>query len=759
MTKLPLLCAAGAGVLVVACASSPFTGTPRTVASVASGDHVGTRKRLTLDDIYHPDDKVDFSGKPASGFVWLDDATYVWPRKSKDGKPDWQKVDARSGRMTAFDATAEIEAAFAKLPGVDAARARSLAHSEPEVFTRASKTMVATNGGDLYRYTLGTGAVVQLTKTPQEEAEAEASPDGHSVAFVRERDLYFVDAAGAEHRVTSDGGENVFNGKLDWIYQEEIYGRGTFKAHWWSPDSKSLAFLRLDETGVPRYTLVNEAPHDIEVETSPYPRPGEKNPAARLGVASAADGSVRWIDLSTYAAEEFLIVDVTWSPSGRLYFGVQDRRQNWFDLCAVDAASGTPTRILHETSEAWVNRPEAPRFLDDGSFVWLSERTGFQHIYRIGADGKSAHALTQGEWEVRSIHGIDAKTGWIYFSGTEHSAIGSDVYRVRLTGGPIERLSKTEGTHSAKFSPGFAYFIDSWSDISTPTQVRLHAADGALVRAIDENKVAALDEYELSKPEFVQVKTRDGGTLDAMLIKPLGFEPKHRYPVFQHTYAGPHAQQVKNAWGGSNNMFLQLLAQQGVLVWVCDNRSASGKGTRSEQLALRRLGESELADIEDGIDWLVAQGYADRDRIGISGWSYGGFMTAYALTHSTKFAMGIAGGTVSDWRNYDSIYTERYMKLPSDNADGYARTSVVAAADKLHGHLLLIHGAIDDNVHPQNTWQLVDALQKAGKRFELMFYPRARHGIVEGKQVLHLRRTMLDFVQRTLLARESAGDA
>ncbi|MFN0243607.1 MAG: S9 family peptidase [Planctomycetota bacterium] len=750
-SRLPFLRAAALGALALACA--------QTVA-FQTADAARGKKLLTIEDIYHPDDKVDFSGKPASGFVWLDDATYLWPRKTKDGKHDWQKVDARTGALTPFDGGTAIENAFRKVDGMDTGRARRIAHAQPEIFVRASKTMIATDAGDLYRYTLGADTALRLTNTPQEEEEAAASPDGRSVAFVRANDLYVIGADGIEHRLTNDGGENVLNGKLDWIYQEEIYGRGTFKAHWWSPDSKSIAFLRLDETGVPRYTIVDDSKHEIVVETTPYPRPGDKNPSASLGIANVEDGSVRWVDLSAHAAIDFLIVDVVWSPDGRLHFGVQDRVQNWFELYSVDAATGAPTRVLRESSDAWVNRPDSPRWLADGSFVWLSERTGFQHAYRIDArnhgSGGDARALTAGEWEVRAIHGIDEKNGWLYFSGTERSALGSDVYRVRLDGGAPTRLSSTEGSHSAKFSPGFAHFIDSWSDISTPTQVRLHAADGTLVRTIDENKVAALDEYALARPEFVQVPTRDGGTMDALLIKPLGFDPNRRYPVFQHTYAGPHAQQVKNAWGGSNNMFLHLLAQQGVLVWVCDNRTASGKGTRSERAALHRLGEPELADIEDGVDWLVRQGFADPERIGISGWSYGGFMAAYALTHSTKFAMGIAGGTVSDWKSYDSIYTERYMKLPKDNSEGYDRTSILAAADKLHGRLLLIHGAIDDNVHPQNTWRLVDALQEAGHAFELMIYPRARHGIGDPEQVLHQRRTMLDFIQRTLLGRGSA---
>jgi dipeptidyl-peptidase-4 len=287
--------------------------------------------------------------------------------------------------------------------------------------------------------------------------------------------------------------------------------------------------------------------------------------------------------------------------------------------------------------------------------------------------------------------------------------------------------------------------------VTTPPQVRVHDASGREVRVIDENRVPALDEYRLSTPELLQVKTRDGFAMEAMLIKPPDFDPSKRYPVYQSTYAGPHAPQVRDAWGGTGGMFLQLVAQKGVIVWLCDNRTASGKGAESEWPAYKRFGESELADIEDGVAWLKEQPWVDGARIGISGWSYGGFMTSYALTHSTSFAMGIAGGTVSDWANYDSIYTERYMQTPAHNPEGYKKSSVTAAAKNLHGRLLLIHGAIDDNVHPQNTMQLAYELQRAGTQFEFMLYPKSRHGVA-GASRKHLQQMMLDFIEETLLA-------
>jgi dipeptidyl-peptidase-4 len=554
-----------------------------------------------------------------------------------------------------------------------------------------------------------------------------------------------------ERALTTDGSAEVLNGKLDWVYQEEIYGRGTFRAYWWSPDSSRIAFLQLNEKGVPRYTIVDDIPYHPEIETYPYPKAGDPNPAVRLGVVSAAGGRPRWIDTRMYAGDH-LICDVGWSPDARqVVFQVQDREQTWLDLDFADAAGGPPRTVIKETSRAWVEDPGSPRWLKDGTFLWSSERTGFKHLYHYRADGTLVRQVTDGRWEARTLHGVDEAGGWIYFSGTERSPVGGDVYRVRLDGSGFQRISAAPGTHNAAFNPSFTLYIDTWSDLTTPPQVRVHRADGTEARTIHADPVKALAEYRLSKPALLQVKARDGFVMEAMMIKPPDFDPSRKYPVYQHTYGGPHSQSVRNAWGGTSYLYHQMLAQKGIVVWICDNRSASGKGLESTWPAYLRLGETELPDIEDGLAWLRSQGFVDGSRIGINGWSYGGFMVSYALTHSRSFAMGISGGTVADWRDYDSIYTERYMKTPAHNPDGYKRTAPRFAAKDLHGRLLLLHGAIDDNVHPQNTLQLAYELQKEGKPFRLMLYPKSRHGVTDPPLVKHLRATMLDFIEQTLL--------
>jgi dipeptidyl-peptidase-4 len=371
-------------------------------------------------------------------------------------------------------------------------------------------------------------------------------------------------------------------------------------------------------------------------------------------------------------------------------------------------------------------------------------------LYQYSADGKLLKQITDGKWEVRTIEGVDETNGFIYFSGTEHSHIVSHGYRIKLDGSALQRLTMTAGSHRVDLSPANNYFLDFWSDLNTPSQVRLYDTTGKLVRVLAENKIDALKQYKLGTAELLQVKTRDGFVMEAMMIKPPDFDPRKKYPVMSFTYGGPHAPQVRNAWGSTTYMWHQMLAQKGYIIWVCDNRTASGKGLESTWPVYKNFGELELRDIEDGLTWLKSQPYVDGARIGIWGWSYGGFMTSYALTHSQSFKMGIAGGSVTDWRDYDSIYTERYMGTPQNNPEGYKKSSPLHAAKNLHGKLLLIHGAIDDNVHMQNTMQFVYELQKAGKQFELMLYPKSRHGVTDPLLLKHMRQMMTDFIVANL---------
>ena len=702
---------------------------------------------LSVDLIYSPERRVDFSGTPPADVTWLDADSYL--TSQRDGGT---KIDAATGRSSRLFDVAPMETALAALPGITRDEAAQIARGGRMTLSPDFTGALLTIAGDLYAYDFASARASRLTATAGEEEEATFSPDGRLVAFVRGNNLHVVDiATRREQALTSDGGAQILNGKLDWLYQEEIYGRGRFRAYWWSPDSTRVAFLRLDEHPVPEYTVVDHIPYRPVVEVTDYPKAGDPNPKVTLGISRVAGGEPVWADLGAYSAVDFLIVNVDWTPDSRqVVHQVADREQTWIDVNLADAANGRPRRLLRETTKAWVNENGNPVWLKDGSFLWLSERSGFKHLYQYGGDGALRRQITNGRWEIRTLYGVDEANGLIYFTAPERSAIDTDIYRIRLDGTAMTRLSQRPGTHRATFNPTFTQYVGVWSDVTTPSQVRLHRADGTEVRVIEANPVRAHADYRLTKPEFVQVTARDGFVMDAMLIKPPDFNPARRYPVYQFTYAGPGAAQVRNQWGGSQYVFHQLLAQQGVIVWIHDNRSASGKGAESQWPVYGRFGETELEDLEDGIAWLKKQPYIDGSRIVLSGWSYGGFMAAYALTHSTSWSAGIVGAPVTDWRDYDSIYTERYMKLPQNNPDGYRRTAPRFAADKLHGRMLLVHGTTDDNVHMQNSVQFAYELQRAGKPFEVMIYPRSRHSITDPRLNLHLRQLMYDFVMRSV---------
>jgi dipeptidyl-peptidase-4 len=710
-------------------------------------------KLLTIDDIFDPVKKVNFNGS-VPGVRWLKDGRhYLQTNEASRGDvPRLQKVDAATGEAVPFFDTAKMKAALTALGGVTDSDAARLANRGNYDLSHDEKALLINWNSDLFYYELGSDKAFRVTNNPEEEVGETFSPDDRMLAFVRNNNIYIYDlAAQRERRLTSDGSSKVFNGRLDWVYQEELYGRGNFEAYWWSPDSTKLAYLRLDEKTVPEFTVVDHIPYDQTLEVTAYPKAGDPNPVVQLGIVNAAGGATRWVDTYKYLPSDLLIVRVTWTPDGsKVVYQAQNREQTFLDLNFADSDDGKSATVLRETSKAWVAVIDNPTWLKDGSFLWQSARNGWQHIYHYGQDGKLRRQVTDGKWEARTVDGVNEDAGFVYFNGTEHSHIGNQEYRVKLDGSGFQRLTTAEGTHKAAVSPTSAFFVDSWSDVNTPTQMRLYDGAGKLVRALAENKVDALGQYKLGAAEFLKVKTRDGFEMEAVMIKPPNFDAKKKYPVMEFTYSGPHSPSVKNSWGGQAYLWHQMLAQKGYIVWICDNRTASGKGAESEWPVYKNFGELELRDLEDGVSWLKTQPYVDGERIGLWGWSFGGFMTSYALTHSQSFKMGIAGGTVSDWRNYDSIYTERYMLTPQNNQDGYWKSSPVHYAKDLHGKLLLIHGAIDDNVHVQNTIQFVYELQKAGKQVQLMLYPKSRHGVTDPLLVKHMRQMMMDYVLANL---------
>lgn len=681
------------------------------------------------------------SGSPVS-VTWLDGEYWVQIREGK-----LHKVQATTGRSRPFVDTETLTRGLKRLPTIDESTARTIAGDMSFDMDADHKGFLFNHNDDLYYATFDGTTAVRLTDHPGEEQYPQFSPDGRSVAFIRDYDLRVVDiAAPRERALTTGGTETLRHGIADWVYFEEIFNR-RWPAFWWSPDSRRIALMEFDDAPVGTLTMLNDTSSPRKVEQNKYPRSGEPNPKVRFGIVDAGGGSVRWADLSDYSAEAFLISHVGWWPdSSSAYCDIQNRTQTWLDLVqfAVADPNPKPHRLFRDSTKTWIADPDPITFLKDGSFLWTSERDGWKHVYHYAADGNLKDRVTTGEWEVRSIAHVDRESGWIYFTATRDYPMSTNLYRVKI-GGPIERLTQGAGSYQASLSPDGRHYVASWSELRTPTRVKLHAADGTLVRTVDTNPVYRLKEYRFGPRERVAVRTRDGFILEGELVLPADLDPSKKYPVWFMTYGGPHMPMTTDGWMGGR-LWDQALASEGFIVFHLDPRTASGKGAVSAWKAYKRLGVQELEDIKDGIAWLKQRPYVDGSRIGMAGHSYGGYMTSYAMTHSDLFAAGIAGAPVTDWRDYDTIYTERFMGLPQDNLQGYDASSVVKAARNLHGKLLIIHGLIDDNVSVRNTMRLIEALQTANKDFELMIYPGSRHGVFSP----HYSRLQLDFIRRTL---------
>ncbi len=705
---------------------------------------------ITYETMYESGNAPNFGGSPVGGLTWLDDGEHFlqW----KDGK--LRKVTAATGASEVFATTdGRMTEALAKLPTIGEKAAKDLAgrawgNTSPD---RAAAFFNYEN--DLYYARFDGSVACRLTSTPDPEELVSFSPDGAFVSFVRKNNLYVVDVSTqTERQLTTDGAERILNGKADWVYYEEIFNRN-WRTYWWSPDSKRLAFYRTDNSMVPTFTIVDDIAPTQNVERTLYPRPGEANPRVKLGIVSVGGGTPAFADLSGYEIDGHLVANVGWFPdSSAAWCFVSNRIQTWLDVCSV-TPGGAVKKLFRETTKAWVDTPPPLTFLKDGSFLFTSERTGYKHLYRYAKDGTLKGAVTAGEWECRGIETVDEKSGVLYFHGTKDSPIAENLYRVRLDNGEIERLTFEPGSHRADVNPTASMFIDSWSSRQTPTRVALRrtSADGSgpagsIVRMLDTNPVYALEEYRFGERAQFQVPMKDGFLIEAAWTKPPDFDPARKYPVWLMTYAGPQAPTISDTWG-DGGVYDQVLASAGLVAFHADPRAASGKGAIAAWPSYKQLGVTELADIVETMTWLkTANPWIDGTRMGMSGFSFGGYITAYAMTHSDVFAAGIAGGSPVDWRDYDTIYTERYMSTPQDNPEGYDKTSSLKAAKDLKGRLMLMHGLGDDNVHVANSWKLARAFQQAGKQFEMMMYPGFRHGI-GGNQY---RRFCYDWILRTL---------
>ncbi|MFV8331950.1 S9 family peptidase [Flavobacterium sp. GSP14] len=579
------------------------------------------------------------------------------------------------------------------------------------------------------------------------------SPDGKKIAYAKENNLFVYDVTTTTSTpITRDGQKNsIINGITDWVYEEEF---AFVKAFDWSSDSKKVAYIRFDESQVPEFSM-SMFGKDLypTMQTFKYPKAGEKNAVVSLHVYDVSSNAVKNINIGNY--NDFYIARLKWTnDANTLSAQVLNRHQDNLDLVFIDGNSGAVKVILNEKDKAYVDVTDNLTFLKDNSFIWTSEKDGFNHIYLYDKNGKLKNQLTKGACEVTNYYGLDQKTNTVFYQSVENGSINRDVYRIGLDGKNKIRLSQNTGTNAATFSPNFQYYINTFSSASQPTTYTLNEAKfGKQVQVIENNESLAvkLKGYNLPSKEFFVLKTDKGNELNAWMIKPKDFDPTKKYPVFMYQYSGPGSQQVNNEWNSTDDYWFMMLSQQGYIVACVDGRGTGFKGAAFKKVTQLQLGKYEVEDQIDAAKVIGNYSFVDKSRIGIFGWSYGGFMSSNCLLKGNDvFKMAIAVAPVTNWRFYDSVYTERYMQTPQENANGYDDNSPINHVNKLKGKFLLIHGSGDDNVHVQNSMQMMEALIQANKQFDSQIYPDNNHGIYGGKTRIQLYTKMTNFIKENL---------
>jgi dipeptidyl-peptidase-4 len=691
-----------------------------------------TPKALTVERIYS---RPGLTGSLTRGIAWSPDGKqlsyFETKGAGKEAKTELWVIDAASGERKLLVSSDKLETALPADTGKQS-QATGLGRHAPAQYQWApSGTAILFEGpNSLAWFDLKTQTARALVSGKESVADPKISPDGKFLSFVRDHNLWLVDIAdGNEHALTTGGNEEIRKGELDWVYPEELDSK---TAYWWSPDSSSIAYFEMDERKVSRFPLVDFESYSGEAEMERYPEAGGANPVVRVLVCSVNGGAPRVMD--TGAETDVYIPRVNWlTDSKQLAIQRLNRAQDHLELLLASAATGKSRVILSEKDQYWINISDDLHFLHDGKrFLWSSERSGYRHLYLYNLEGQQLAQLTKGDWEVSEVNAVDEANGLIYFTATVQSPMERQLYRAALYGGAngFVRINGSDGTHEVTMAPDAAAFLDTYSNSMTPPRQDLFRADGNHVAVLNENKSPELADYHLSPVEFLSLKSHDGVQLNAGMIKPPNFDPQKKYPVLVYTYGGPHAQVVLNKWEGNTFLWHQLMAQKGYIIFSLDNRGSAGRGHLFEEYIHYRLGAQELSDQRDGAAWLKSLPYVDPKRIGIWGWSYGGHMTLHAMFEDPEdFKVGFAGGPVTDWRFYDTIYTERYLGLPQKNEESYQESSPIKNADHLKGKLLIAHGTGDDNVHYSNTLALLDELIKAGKYAEVLTFPGRGHGV------------------------------
>nr|WP_315145339.1 S9 family peptidase [uncultured Flavobacterium sp.] len=621
--------------------------------------------------------------------------------------------------------------------------------------------LIANNTNQIYRhsftadYFLYNLATKELTKILEQVQEPTFSPDGKKIAYVKENNIFIYDIASKiSSQITIDGKKNtIINGITDWVYEEEF---AFVRAFDWSKDSKKIAYIRFDESQVPEFSM-SVFSKDLypKIETFKYPKAGEKNSLVSLHLYNVESKTTKKVDLSQY--NDFYIPRIEWTNDANILSAkILNRHQDNLDLLFVDGTTAATKVILNEKDKSYIDFVDKDNltFLNDNSFIWTSEKDGFNHIYHYDKTGKLINQVTKGNWEVTEYYGLDEKTKAVFYQSTENGSINRDVYRISLDGKNKTRLSQNTGTNGATFSPNFQFFINSFSTASQPTIYSLNdSKTGKQIQNIENNETLAskLKDYNLPQKEFFVLKTEKGNELNAWIMKPKDFDSSKKYPVFMYQYSGPGSQQVNNEWGSYDDYWFMMLAQQGYIIACVDGRGTGYKGADFKKVTYKELGKYEVEDQIDAAKVIGNYPYVDKSRIGIWGWSYGGFMSSNCILKGNEvFKMAIAVAPVTNWRFYDSVYTERYMQTPQENPGGYDNNSPINFVSKLKGKYLLIHGSGDDNVHVQNSMQMMEALIQANKQFDSQIYPDKNHGIYGGKTRIQLFNKMTTFIQNNL---------
>ncbi|MGB4858164.1 MAG: S9 family peptidase, partial [Dokdonella sp.] len=579
------------------------------------------------------------------------------------------------------------------------------------------------------------------------------SPKGGFVSFVRDQNLWLIDlSTNTRQQLTRDGGGTIHNGEAEFIAQEEMQRS---RGYWWAPDDSVVAFQQYNEAQVPLVRRFEVQAERTDVIEQRYPAAGQPNVTTRLGLVTPAGKDVRWIPVG----EDIYLARVEWASPKTLFFQRLDRKQQQLDLVMVDSATLEQSAVLRDTSATWINLNDDLHFLDDGSgFVWGSERIGFHHLYLYSMDGTLRHAISAGDYDIDKLLAVDEKAGVVYAESNRDFVGDHQVYAYALDGSTAlkpRRISERDGTHSAEFARDGSFYVDTFSDPTTPPQVAIVGNDGKRIAWIEENKLDAQHpmwpyRHLLTKPEFGTIPAGDRQVLHYRIVKPEGFDPLKKYPVFNSYYGGPTSQRALRDFGAKPaDMFNRYMAQQGYVVFTLDNRGTPRRGRQFSDPIYQQLGAIEVEDQVTGIHWLKSQSWIDGARIGVYGWSYGGYMTTMLLAKASgDIAAGVAVAPVTDWSLYDSMYTERYLSRPQENKAGYVRSATFAWLDGLSSPLLLVHGMADDNVLFTHTTKLMAALQERDVPFELMTYPGGKHQLSTPEMKIHAFKLIADFFDR-----------